>query len=86
MQDRQRECGSLARSGLGDADHIAARHDSRDRTHLDRGWNEVFFFREDSCDGVVKSEIVKGGQRESLSFIHVIAAAARCAEPALRVE
>jgi hypothetical protein len=64
MQDRQCECGSLARSGLGDADHVTARNDGRDRPHLDRGWNEVFFLREGSCDGVVKSEIVKGRQRQ----------------------
>lgn len=65
MQDRQCECGSLTRSGLGDADHVTARHDGRDRPHLDRGWNQVLFLREGSCDGVVKSEIVKASQSKS---------------------
>ncbi len=86
MQDRQRECGSLTRSGLGDADDISAGHDRRDRPLLDRGWNEVFFFRQDSCDGVVKSEIVKGRQRKIFLLCTLSQPAARCAEAVLRVE
>jgi hypothetical protein len=29
---------------------------------LDRGWGEVFFFCEGTCDGVVKIKVVKFGQ------------------------
>ena len=62
MQDRQRECGGLAGPGLGDADHVAARHDGRNCLRLDRSRGEVLFLGECACDGVVKSEVVKGGQ------------------------
>ena len=78
MQDRQRECGSLARSGLGNADHVTARHDGRDRPHLDRGWNKVFFFGEGACDRGVKSEIVKG--RQSKSFFYALSQPLRDAQ------
>jgi hypothetical protein len=30
---------------------------------LDRGWREVLFFGKRTGDGVVKLEVVKGGQR-----------------------
>ena len=63
MQDRQREGGGLAGSGLGYSDQVAARHDGRDRLRLDRGWREVFFFGKRTRDGVVKLKVVKGGQR-----------------------
>ena len=59
MQDRQRECRGLAGSGLGDANHVAARHDGRYGLHLDRGRSEVFFLGKRARDCVVKSEVVK---------------------------
>jgi hypothetical protein len=59
MQDRQGKCGGLAGSGLGDSDYIAARHHGRYHLHLDRGWSEVFFFRETTRNCVVKSEFGK---------------------------
>jgi len=65
MQDRERECGGFVRSGLGNADHIAVGHHRLYRLYLDRGRSEVFFFREGTRDCVVKSEVMKRGQRES---------------------
>ena len=59
MQDRQRECRGLAGSGLGDPDHVVARHDRRYGLDLDRSWSEVFFFGKRPRDCVVKSEVVK---------------------------
>ena len=50
MQDRQREGRGLAGAGLGNADHVAARHQERDGLGLDRGWREVLFLGEGTCD------------------------------------
>ena len=62
MQDRERERGGFAGSGLGDADHVAMRHDDRDRLLLDRGWGVVLFFCDCTRNRFVKAEAVKRGQ------------------------
>ena len=68
MQDRQRERGGLAGSGLRDSDHVAARHDDRNCLRLDWCRSEVFFFGERTRDCVIKSKVVKICQTESFLF------------------
>ena len=79
MQDRQREGRGLAGSGLGDSDHVAARHDGRDGLRLDRCRREVFFFGERTRDRVIKLEVVEVGQRKKLSMCALARPLARCA-------
>jgi hypothetical protein len=67
MQDRQREGRGLAGSGLGNADDVTARHQERNGLGLDRGWREVLFLGEGTCDWVVEIEVSKGGQMKKLS-------------------
>jgi len=62
MQDRQREGGGLAGSGLGDPDHVAARHDDWDCVLLDWGCGGVFFFCDCTSNRFVKAEAIKRGQ------------------------
>ena len=50
MQDRQREGRGLASPGLGNADDVTARHQERNGLGLDRGWREVLFLGEGTCD------------------------------------
>ncbi|EXF42815.1 hypothetical protein BAY1663_04768 [Pseudomonas sp. BAY1663] len=52
-QDRQREGGGLAGTGLGLADHVVATEDHRDRLGLDGGW----FFVADCADGSQNSGV-----------------------------
>jgi hypothetical protein len=62
VQQRQREGGRLAGSGLRNSDHVAARHDDRDRLLLDRSSGGVVFFRDCTCNRFVKAEAMKRGQ------------------------
>ena len=68
LQDRQREGGGFAGAGLGDPDHVAARHDDRDGLYLDRGRNGVFFFGDCSRNRVVEAEAVEGGQIKGFPY------------------
>ena len=52
LQDRQRKGGGLAGAGLGDTDHIAARHHDRDGLGLNRRRVYVFLFDQRPQDGV----------------------------------
>ena len=62
VQQRQRESGRLAGSGLSNSDHVAARHDDGDRLLLDRSSDGVVFFGDCTCNRFVKAEAMKGGQ------------------------
>jgi hypothetical protein len=59
MQDRQREGRGLARSGLRNADDIAALHGEWDGLGLDRSGSDVFFIHESAGDRLYEAEVVK---------------------------
>jgi len=62
VQNRQCEGGGFASPSLGNSNHVAARHDDRNRLRLDRCRNDVLFLCECAHDRVVKGEVMKGGQ------------------------
>ena len=87
MQDRQREGRGLAGSGLGDADDVAARHQERDGLGLDRGWREVFFLGEGTCDGVVEIEVSeRRSNEEAFWYARLRGRYALAPRPLLRVK
>ena len=89
MQDRQRERGSLAGAGLGNSDHIAARHHDRNGLRLDRGGGDVFFFGECAGDRFVECEVVQNWSNElKLSVVRIALqrAVRDTLRPALRVK
>jgi hypothetical protein len=59
MQDRQRQCGSLAGAGLGNADDITMREGRRYRKILNGRGREVFFLGERAHDRFGEAEIMK---------------------------
>ena len=59
LDDRQREGGGLAGSGLRDADDVAALQSERDGLGLDRGGRYVFLFSEGAKDRLYEAEVVK---------------------------
>jgi len=94
MQDRERECGGFAGTGLCDADHVAARHDRRYRLRLDRRRSLVFFLREGAQkrfvefkggEGAVKFAVCVSGQDIAFYLWDAKPAGARCAPADLRV-
>ena len=62
MQDRKREGRGFSSSCLGNANHIATRHDDRDCFLLDGCWGGVFFFRNCTRNSVMKAEAIKRSQ------------------------
>jgi len=58
VQNRQCECSGFAGPSLGNSNHVAARHEGRNRLRLDRSRGEVFFLCECTRDCIVKSEVV----------------------------
>ena len=62
IEDRQREGGGLAGSGLGDADDIASGKHLRDRLRLDRGGGDVLLFGDCTGDWLSEAKIDKSGQ------------------------
>ncbi len=75
VQDRQRKGCSLARAGLGDADHVAAGQGNGDGLSLDRGGRDVIFFLKCTRDWIGKAEILKRGQ--SVAFYESMRASGR---------
>src|ERR1700732_4045825 len=61
VEQRQREGGRLAGSGLSNSDHVAARHDDGDRLLLDRSSGGVSFFGGSTRNCFVEAEAMKGG-------------------------
>ena len=62
MEDRQREGGGLAGSGLCDADDVARGQHLRNGLGLDRRRVGVLFLYESAGDGLGKAELKKGAQ------------------------
>ena len=62
IEDRQREGGGLAGSGLRDADDVAALHHLRDGLRLDRRGGGVLFVSEGLGDRLGEAEIEKSSQ------------------------
>ncbi len=62
IEDRQREGGGLAGSGLRDADDVACGQYLRDGLGLDRRGVGVLFLNESAGDGLGQAELEKGGQ------------------------
>jgi hypothetical protein len=59
VEDGEREGGSLAGSGLRDADDIATLACKRYGLGLDRGWSDVILLRECAKDRLSEAELVK---------------------------
>src|SRR4029077_4945678 len=68
MQDRQRECGGFAGTGLCDADHVAARHDRRYGLRLVGVWyfSSARARKRDSLSSKAVKELL------SLQFVSVV--------------
>ena len=62
MQDRQREGGGLAGSGLRDADDVAAGQGDRNGLGLDGGGGDVFLFGKRTQDRFGEAEVIKRRQ------------------------
>ena len=62
IEDRQRERGGLAGSGLRDADHVACGQHLRNGLGLDRRGVGVLFLNESAGDRLGQAELEKGGQ------------------------
>jgi hypothetical protein len=62
VQQRQRESGRFAGSGLSNSDHVAARHHYGDRLLLDRSSGGVVFLCYCERNRFVEAEAMKGGQ------------------------
>jgi hypothetical protein len=60
MQDGQREGCGLSRTCLGNANHIATRHDRRYRLCLDGSRSLIFFLRERAQKRIVEFEVAEG--------------------------
>ena len=63
VDHRQDEARGLSRSGLGDADDVAAHQDRGDDPALDRGWRVVTAVADRAQQFVGKAEIGKGHER-----------------------
>ena len=59
LQDRQRERGSLARAGLGEAQNVAARQQGWNGLYLDWSGSEVVFRRQRTQQRLGKAKIGK---------------------------
>ena len=62
IENRQRESGGLAGSGLRDADDVACGQHLRDGLGLDRRGVGILFLNESAGDRLGQAELEKGGQ------------------------
>src|SRR6266404_8454313 len=79
MQDRQRECRSLAGSCLRNPDRVAAGQDDRNSLDLNRRGRDVFLFGQRARDWFGEAESMKRTQMNDLSVVRDNTAAARWA-------
>src|SRR6185312_3546589 len=73
IEDRQGESGSLAGTGLGNADKVAPLEDGRDRCRLDRRRRLIAFFSDGACEWL--------GETENLECHRVVQFFHGCGEP-----
>jgi hypothetical protein len=62
MQNGQRKGRRLAGTGLGDADHIAARECERNGFKLDWSWRGMVLFSQGTENGLGEAEVMERGQ------------------------